>query len=108
VSADVNLQPGQPQLRAPLEDGNVVLLSAEPECQGVAGKTAAADEDLQFSHGGLIGWWFGLVVWILKDCLFTMDERMMVQSRLDSIYAGSRKQEPLIPIALINAYRPSS
>jgi hypothetical protein len=54
VAADVDLQPGQSQFGEPLEDGDVVLLSAEPECEGVAGQTAAADEDLQFGHVGLV------------------------------------------------------
>jgi hypothetical protein len=32
-----------------------------------------------------------------------MDEWKMVQSRLGSTYTGSGNQEPLIPIALVNA-----
>jgi hypothetical protein len=63
VPADVDLQTGQPEVRKLLEDGNIVLLSCEPESEGVAGQTSAADEDFQFGHVG----------WILGDFLFTMD-----------------------------------
>ena len=37
VSADVDLQTGQTEVRKLLEDGNIVLLSCEPESEGVAG-----------------------------------------------------------------------